>query len=366
MADYASTLNTLFSQKLIQKTFDKSIARQITNQDYEGEVKDKTSVLKILSLNLGEWANYTGSLTYANPTETVATLTTDQEKSITFQIRDISKFKSWIKDPKSPVLEQQAAKLGKLWDTFVLGLYADAAAGNWYGTSYTAGTVAVAATTGVVTGSATTFASGMVGKPFKAAGHTKWYRVKSYSSTTEIVIEDDSDDTASAYTGGAISGGAAYEIQANTVLTIDGSTNKVSTMLMTLKQLMDEKDGVPAEGRFCVLPPVGHTSILKDTTFKYDIQSSQEEMLKNGYLGMAFGFKLYMSNDLTGDNTSGFHVLAGHVGGITFAEGLSQGPESLRLEGDFADGYRELRIYGAKVADERRKFLAHAFVKFTG
>ncbi len=34
------------------------------------------------------------------------------------------------------------------------------------------------------------------------------------------------------------------------------------------------------------------------------------------------------------------------------------------LIGNFGSAYKDLFVYGAKVADERRKFGAHAFVKF--
>jgi hypothetical protein len=35
------------------------------------------------------------------------------------------------------------------------------------------------------------------------------------------------------------------------------------------------------------------------------------------------------------------------------------------LIGNFGSAYKDLFVYGAKVADERRKFGATAFVKFT-
>lgn len=105
-------------------------------------------------------------------------------------------------------------------DAYILGLYTDVASGNRVGTDYTTGTVAVAATTGVVTGTGTTFTSAMVGTGFKAAGHSQWYHIKTYTSATEITIEDDKDDETSSYTGGAISAGATYTIEAATAVTV--------------------------------------------------------------------------------------------------------------------------------------------------
>jgi hypothetical protein len=76
-----------------------------------------------------------------------------------------------------------------------------------------------------------------------------------------------------------------------------------------------------------------------------------------------WGSNVIVSEIVAGDNTTGFHIIAGTDMWMTFADGLTEGPEELRLEGDFATGYRELRLYGAKVADERRKFPAHVFAK---
>src|SRR5207237_568768 len=154
--------------------------------------------------------------------------------------KTIDKWKSYIKEPKGTILQQTANERKKNIMTHLLSFYNKAAAGQWYGTDYTTGTVTVDVTTGVVTGSGTTFISGMVGKPFKATGHSKWYRVKTYTSATSITIENDSDDETSAYDGGAISAGASYTIQANTVLTIDNSTNKFLDMVLKLKQYLDE------------------------------------------------------------------------------------------------------------------------------
>src|SRR6185503_3980420 len=192
-------------------------------------------------------------------------LVIDQYKSFYWKERTLDRWLSYIKNPKATIVEQTANERLKNIMTFILGFWSDVASGNWYGTSYTTGTVTVDVTTGAVTGSGTTFTSGMVGKPFKALGHTQWYRVKTYSSSTAIVIEDDSDDQTSAYTGGAIGAGATYEIQANTVKTIDnaGTNPSFLTMVLTLKNMLDEAE-VPDEDRYLFIPPVAQITAMKD------------------------------------------------------------------------------------------------------
>src|SRR6185295_2357165 len=227
MSAYGTKVAEGFSQKLIKKIYESAPIDEIVNRDYEGEINAVGSVLNILSLNKISEKDYSGSnLTADDLTEVNTVFRIAQKKSFYWKEKTIDKWVSYIKNPRGTVLEQTANERKKNMMTYILGFYADVASGNWYGTDYTTGTVTVDVTTGAVTGSGTTFTSGMVGKPFKATGHSVWYRVKTFTDTTHIVIEDDSDDLTSAYTGGAIGSGASYTIQANTVKQVDnGGSN---------------------------------------------------------------------------------------------------------------------------------------------
>jgi hypothetical protein len=363
---YATKLAEGFSQKLIKHIYENAPIDSLVNRDHEGEINAVGSKLNILTISRISEKTYNGSnLTADDLTEVNAQLVIDQFKSFYWKEKTIDKWKSYIKEPKGTVLEQTANERKKNIMTYLLGFWGDAAAGQWYGTSYTTGTVTVDVTTGAVTGSGTTFTSGMVGKPFKAAGHSRWYRVKSFSSTTAIVIEDDSDDETSAYTGGAISAGATYEIQANTVKQIDngGSNPSFLTMALTLKQYLDEAE-VPDEDRYLFIPAVAEPTLLKDAGIKLSVPAAYQELVKQGFLTELVGFKVFKSQRVAGDNTNGYHVIAGHKSFLTFADkALEVGMEE-DLIGNFGSAYKDLFVYGAKVTDERRKFGAHAFVKF--
>ncbi len=361
---YATKLAEGFSQKLIKHIYENAPIDEIVNRDYEGEINAVGSKLNILSFARLSEKTYNGSnLTPDDLTEVNAQLTIDQYKSFYWREKTIDKWKSYIKNPKGTVLTQTANERKKNIMTYLMGFYADVAAGNHYGTDYTTGTVTVDVTTGAVTGSGTTFTAAMVGKGFKATGHTKWYRVKTYSSATAIVIENDSDDETSAYDGGAISAGTAYTVQANTVKTIDNSTTKFLDMVLDLKQKLDEAE-VPDEDRFIILPPAAFTSMAKDTSIKLSVESAYAELVTKGYKGELEGFKIFTSSRVIGDNTNGFHILAAHSSFLTFADkALEVGMEE-DLIGNFGSAYKDLFVYGGKVSDERRKFGAHAFVKF--
>lgn len=360
---YATKLAEGFSNKLIQVIYENAPIDEVVNRDYEGEINAVGSKLNILTLARLTEKTYTGAnLTPDDLTEVNAQLVIDQYKSFYWREKTIDKWKSYIKNPKGTVLQQTANERRKNMMTYLMAFYADAASGNWYGTDYTTGTVTVTTVTGAVVGVGTTFTAAMVGLPFKAVGHTKWYRVKTFTSATAIVIENDSDDEVSSYDGGTITG-AAYTIQSATVKTIDNTTVKFLDMVLALSQLLDENE-VPMEDRYLFIPPAGKTSLMKDTSIKISVPQAYQDLVVKGMVTELESFKVFVVNRLPGDNTNGYRILAGNKAFLTFADkALEVGMEE-DLIGNFGSAYKDLFVYGAKVTDERRKFGATAFVKF--
>lgn len=354
MANYATKHGEAFAQRLMEDYLAHSCAMEVTNQDYEGELTAVGDTVNINSIDTADWASFDGSdFTWDTPTEYPCKMVADQAYAIHFKIGSWDRLKSWIVNPQGTLLERQARKLKVKIDKDVFSLYTDVAAGNWIGTSYATGTVAVDATTGAVTGTSTTFTSAMVGKPFKAAGHTKWYRIKSYTSATSITIENDADDVASAYDGGAITAGATYEIQANTAVQLTSAT--VLTHLVEIKNKMDEND-VPEENRAVVLPPVIANMIINSSELDKGSMTPQvfNELKIKGMIGEYVGLKVYKNNNLTGNSTDGFYALGIQKDWMTFGMGLNES-SVVELEKNFGFGYKGLAIWGRKVADVRRK-----------
>lgn len=365
---YATKVAEGFSQKLMKEVYDKSLIDTIVNRDYQGEINGVGSKMNILNFARISEKTYTGAdLTADSLYENNAVLTIDQYKSFYWSEKTLDRWLSYIKNPHATVVQQKADERNKNMDAYVLGLYGDVGAGNRVGTDYTTGTVTVDAVTGAVTGSGTTFTSAMVGKGFKADGHTKWYRVKSYSGATSIVIEDDLDDVDSAYTGGAISGGSSYTIESATVLQI--TTANLLGKVALLKQKLDlaEANGfssVPDSDRWLIVPPEFETLLVQATGVALHVPAVYEDLVKKGMITMLQGFKVFKSNRLTGNNTDGYHVLAGHSNWCTFAEKLLTADMEEDLIGNFGSAYKDLFVYGAKVTDSRRHFAAEGFWKF--
>lgn len=361
MEDYGTNLAEGFAQRIISIYFDKALTPEITNDEYEGEIENKATVLNIPTVFAPQLQNYTGAdLNDDELDESVAVLQTNQQKAFNIKIKSLDVLKSFIKKPEGSALDQVTNLLLEASDAYVLGLYGDVAAGNRDGTDYATGTVTVDVTTGAVTGSGTTFTSAMVGRGFKAAGHTKWYRVKSYSSSTAIVIEDDYDDVASAYTGGAIGSGAAYTIEAATALQVTKSN--IYARLEALAVKLNERK-IPRENRWVVLPPAIASLVRQAPEYIPAVDKAYEDVVKKGFITMMAGFALYESNQYSGNSTNGWHVLAGHKSAIVYATAMTESEVEPWIAKNFGKRYKGLNIYGAKVPDERRKALAEGFWK---
>jgi hypothetical protein len=366
MSAYGTKIAEGFSSKVMQVLYDNNLIDSIVNRDFEGEINGVGSKLNILNFDkLSEKTYANSALSADSLTETNEYLLIDQYKSFYWKEKTLAKWLSYIKNPHPTIVTQVANERGKNMDEYVLGFYGDC--GHSIGTDYTTGTVTVTATTGLVEGAGgMTFTSGMVGKPFKADGHTSWYRVKSVTDGDTLVIEDDIDGV-SQYTGGDIGAGATYTIAGATVLTIT-SANLLSTIAKA-KQTLDlaEANGystVPDTDRFLIVPPEFETVLVSATGVALHVPAVYDELVKRGFITEIQGFKVFKSNRLTGDNDDGYHMIAGHPSWMTFAEKVLDARMEEDLIGDFGSAYKDLFVYGAKVSDTRRHFAVEIFGKF--
>jgi len=345
-------------------------AQNVSDSKMKKKVDKKYKEFVVTTLTGGGWKSTagTGAITYSKVTEVLSRLIVGTFLEIADEIPSVAAFASAVEDPDSEIINQAGQALYEEMDKALLAYYADAASGNWLGTVYATGTVTVAVTTGAVVGVGTTFAAGMVGKPFKAVGHSKWYRVKTFTDTTHIVIENDSDDTTSAYDGGAIAGGTAYEIQANTCLAITKSNIKY--YLDVLSGMLDT-NSIPNDGkRWLALPALAAGPVLKAAPeFNVDIEKVHGDVVEKGLLLKSSGFNLYFLPDawFTGDNTNGFMCVGGHKAFITGAFGYIENISTIDAEknpNSHSDLVKGLFGHGEKVADERRKAGVAFYAKF--
>lgn len=355
MANLGVNVGEKFAKNSMKRFKQRAVAPMITNDKYEGEIKGGgADRVNILTYGVPAITDYTGAdFTFDTVTEVEGVMTIDQLKLWKFQILDWDRFKSYANDVNSVEIQNAGDQLERVIDAYVLGFYADA---NYQlGTTYSTGTVAVDVS-GNVTGSGTTFTTAMDAAPgarFKCTGLSKWYRVKTFTNVTSIVIENDEDDVASHYDGGVITAGAAYEIkgyakQQVTKDTLDG-------FILEAKEALDAAF-VPATERFLVIPSKIHSILLQTGQLTPYTPSVYEDVVKLGIVGMFRGFKVISNEQVTGSNSAGYRCLAGHPSAITFAMAMTKSEVTDR-EGNFGKGYKGLTCYGAKVLDVRRTAL---------
>ena len=362
MATYPTKLAEAFASQALEIFYATSVADAITNSEYEGQIKDKSSILNVLTFGAITEHNYSGADMAADTlTESNSQLLTDQAKYIYFTVKDYDTFRSYIKNPESTIQKQVASRMKQVIDMFVLESYSVANA-DIIGTDFTTGTVTVAVTTGVVTHSGTGFTDAMVGKLFTAVGLTKNYRITAKNSSSEMVIADDEVDVATHYSGGAIAGGTAFTIRGLTSVQVTSSTifGKITAMATALNN-----NAIPQNDRFLVLP-ASIAGVLKQSLEYVGIGSESGRVaVMNGMLPKNFaGFTVYEVPDsyVVGNLTDGWHCLAGHKSAICFAMGLTENGVEDAYK-NFGKNYKSLYVYGKKVPDERRKALVEGYFK---
>jgi len=137
-----------------------------------------------------------------------------------------------------------------------------------------------------------------------------------------------------------------------------------------LKQKLDEVEvyglnPAPDSGRFLIIPPAFENTVVRSTGIALHVDPVFQGLVKQGFLGQLQGFNIFKSNRLTGNNTDGYHCLAGHPGWITFAEKVLDARMEEDLTGNFGSAFKDLFVYGAKVMDARRHFAAELFATFS-
>lgn len=127
-----SLIPTIWAKKLLQRFYDATLLSEITNTDYEGEIRnqgDKVIVNTIPDITINDHA-IGDTLTYERPVGATVELLIDQGKSWSFQMDDIADQQSFM-NMMGPWAENASERLKIVVDTDVLAfLVGKAAAAN--------------------------------------------------------------------------------------------------------------------------------------------------------------------------------------------------------------------------------------------
>lgn len=355
-----------FSLKLVELLYNATLYPNITNTNYEGSIKDSGDRVRVRTSAKVSLSDYTRGTTLVrqdlNPTS--EDMIIDQLKYFSFGVDDVDKIQNDI-NTITEYASNSKRDMSELIDTNILAYGAKSVYySNAIGTNYSTGTASVAATTGVVTGSATTFTSAMVGGIIKFAGLTKGYYVSAYTSATSITVVDQADLTT--YTGGA------YGLVAGQTgtYTIYGATAIAATKSTIYKNLVDTHTAMSGnlasrEGRFIVVNAAVEGIIRQAPEFIPAVAAAYNGVVEMGLLGSIAGFKVYFSELIAGNNTTGYFVLAGTKDFMAFAAQIMK-TSVIPSESDpntFLNTCKGLLVFGRKVFEGNRQ--RGAFLRIT-
>ncbi len=106
-----------------------TVARQICDLQYEGEVKGAGDRIKLLGLADPTISDYTGSVSYEDLEDASQELIIDKQKYFAFKVDDVDKTQAHV-ELLSDQNKRAAYKLRDTADALVLGLYAQALSAN--------------------------------------------------------------------------------------------------------------------------------------------------------------------------------------------------------------------------------------------
>ncbi|UKA12928.1 hypothetical protein [Photobacterium damselae] len=124
-----------------------------------------------------------------------------------------------------------------------------------------------------------------------------------------------------------------------------------------------DKNNIPAQGRWIVIPPEIAGLIKKSDLKDASLAGDDTSIARNGRLGMIDRFTLYLSNNLPAGAAKGStKILFGHKAGITFASQITA-MEKLPNPKDFGQYVRSLQVFGFMVLNYEAVGTADVTVK---
>lgn len=407
-----SNFGEAFATNVLRNFYAKAITPSIANTDYEGEVKkigDRVNVLMFLDdVPLGTYAVGT-DMTTTFMVDTEASLIIDQQKYHNFSIDSVDKAFTYVNDADSSLIEKAANVLAKAVDQRLLQTYIeDVGAGNripqkerdgtWtfvvgdsgsYVTITTSATVATATLTGGASGKAEFdyFPVDIVGRGFRVCSslaNSPWYKITSRTSSTVITFNN--WDNSVTGNGGTIeplfsaeSYPASYSTDGGYGCQIEGmkatqvTKTNIYALICDLATALDNGD-VPYEGRHLTVPPWFKNLLVQAADLTPDIAMYHEAVVLNGKVARVAGFDVHMVADdrfstdaepvypsgSADTGTSGYKILANHIGWITFAHKWAES-RVVTAENQFAQKYQGLNLYGFKVLNNRRRAGAYLY-----
>lgn len=290
----AKFIPDVWSGKMQVKFYLATCLSEVTNNDWEGEIKDTGDSVIIRSIANITISNYTKGLALVSqvPTSTPITLNITQGKYFQVVLDDVDATQSDLKLMNS--FTDDAGEQMKIViesDVFT-NVPASAATAN--------------------KGNAAGAASGNI-------------RLGLTGTTAQCYV---------AKAGVGVGDGTAAAAKSAVDHIVDMGT------------VLDEQN-VPEQGRWLLIPPVIANRLKKSDLKQVNFTGDDTSPIRNGKLGMIDRFTLYVSNNLFSQTTTQkeWTIMAGTRDAISFASQLTK-VETLRSTATFGDIVRGLNVYG--------------------
>lgn len=300
-----SFIPTLWSNKLNAKFFAATVLSDVTNTNWEGEIKNQGDTIRIRtapSITINDYAGAGSVLTSEVPTPIYTDMQINKGKSFSVQVND--------------VLAQQA-------DMDLMNMFTEDA-----------------------------------GKQLKIALENEVF--------FNCFVTEGPAATNEGATAGAQSAG--YNLGTDTTPIDQATASNVLNAILHMAAVLDEQN-VPEEGRFLIITPYDRQLLMQSSIAQAYFTGDQSSTIRTGKIGMLDRFSVYVSNLLPrgaagkalvsglSDTSTGATVsnakarrlmVAGTKDACAFAAQVSK-VETLRNQTDFGDIVRGLSVYGRKV-----------------
>lgn len=154
-------------------------------------------------------------------------------------------------------------------------------------------------------------------------------------------------NSADAYLAGILAAGTITTGLGNDTTPVVITKDNAYETLITIKTALD-KQNVPKEGRWIVMPPEFEGFMLIDPRFAGASGTNAESRLVDGAVAKAAGLNIFISNNVPNTASKKYKVIASYNGAATYAEQVIK-TEAYRREKGFDDGVKGLHVYGAKL-----------------
>ncbi len=301
-----------YSLKLVELLYNETLYTKVTNTNYEGEIRNSGDRVRVRTLGKLTLSEYTKGMTLVAQelAPSYEDLIIDKQYYFKFEVDDIDKMQNDI-DTINEYAMTSKRDMQELLDTDILSYMRKNVDGrNAIGTVYNSGAITIAATTGVVTGTAT-FTAAMVGGYLSVnptATTPTYYLVTAYTSGSSITIKD-LDGVA--YTGGAIASlavGSSYVINAATATAV--TKTNIYKQIVDLRTALGQRK-TPKEGRFLIVNAEFEGALLQAPEFIPAVGGAYDDAVKGARIGKIGGFDVYTSELIDGNNTTGYWYIAG-------------------------------------------------------